>query len=142
MGMEEGEIKMKTKRNKAIIVIIAAVFILTFLAVSTIVSINKYIDTHTWATIRITGEIGSDASDSFDFENEYLKGDDIEIGNVILDITDISHDGAVSFSVREGELYDEAGEKVFSATIVKDVKSNYRLNNGAVCMTVNDNRYQ
>lgn len=105
-------------------------------------SINKYVDTHTWATIRITGEIKSDTSDSFVYEHEHLKGDTITIGSAILLITDISTDGTVEFSVKQGYLYNEAGKSIYSDTIVKNTKSNYKLNDGYVSLTVISNRYQ
>ena len=127
------------KRN---IIIAAVVLILSFLTASVIMSINKYTDTHTWATIRITGEINSDTADSFDEEHEYLKGDNITIGNNILVITDISTDGTVKFSVKQGHLYNESGKTVDSDTIIKKTKSNYKLDNGYVSLTVTDNRYQ
>ena len=132
--------RTKSKRFKIIIIILAV--ILTFLIVSAIKSVNKYIDTHTWATISITGTINSDTSGSFNYEHEYLKGDIIKIGNVILNITDISHDGTVSFSVQQGELYNEEGETIDADTIFKDAKSNYKLHNGFLSLNVTSNRYQ
>ena len=56
---------MRTKSKKFKIIIIILTVILTFLIVSVIKSVNKYIDTHTWATISITGTINSDTSGSF-----------------------------------------------------------------------------
>ena len=133
---------MRTKSKKFKIIIIILTVILTFLIVSVIKSVNKYIDTHTWATISITGTINSDTSGSFNYEHEYLKGDIIKIGNVILNITDISHDGTVSFSVQQGELYNEEGETIDADTIFKDAKSNYKLHNGFLSLNVTSNRYQ
>lgn len=131
---------MKTK--KIITAIIAAVLVLALLTTLFIVSINHYFDTHTWATIYISGEINSDTFDAFAEEHEYLKGDNIEFGNVILVITDITHDGTVTFSVQQGNLYNEAGEVVNTDIIVKGVKANYKLNDGTVYLIVNSNRYQ
>ena len=129
-------------KNKIIISIVAVVFILAFLAVSAIRSINKYVDTHTWATIHVTGESSSIASGSFDHKHEYLKGDIIDIGNVKLYITDISTNGTVTFSVQQGYLYTEAGQPIVEATIFKGSKSNYKLKDGVVSLTVTDNRCQ
>ena len=129
-------------KNKIILLIVAVVFILAFLAISTIRSINKYVDTHTWATIHVAGESSSIASDPFDHEYEYLKGDIIDIGNVKLYITDISTNGTVTFSVQQGYLYNESGKTIDEDTIFKESKSNYKLNNGVVSLTVTSNRYQ
>lgn len=134
--------KTKSKRNKIIIAILVAFFILSALTVFSIMSINKYIDTHTWATICVKGTIDQDNTDSFNFEREYLKGDAIAFGNVILDITDISHDGTVTFSVRQGDLYNETGKNIDGDTISKDAGSDYLINNGSVSLTVTNNRYE
>ena len=133
---------IKSKRNKIFIIILAVIFILSFLAISVIMSIKKYHDTHTWATIRITGEINSDTADSFDDKHEYSIGDTITIGNVILDITDISTNGNVEFSVKQGHLYNEERKTIESDNILKNTKSNYKLDNEYVSLTVTDNRFQ
>ena len=46
---------------------------------------------------------------------------------MILVITDITHDGTVTFSVQQGNLYNEAGEDVNTDIIVKGVKANYKF---------------
>ena len=130
------------KRKRFIIIIITAVLISAFLTALVIISIKKYSDTHTWATIRIAGSTDPASSGSFDYLNEYLKGDSIVVGDVILEITDISIDGTVAFSVRQGDLYNGSGKTIEADTVIKDVKSNYKLDNGAFSLTVTDNRYQ
>lgn len=133
----------KTKNNKLIFIIIGMILILVSSAIYIVVyEINYYVDTHTWATVSISGELSSDTSDAFSEEHEYLKGDKIVFGNVILYITDITHDGTVTFSVEQGELCNEAGETVKTAQIKKGVTSGYKLKNGAVSLTVSSNRYQ
>ncbi len=129
------------KRKRFIIIGVAAL-ILVLLAISVVRSINKYIDTHTWATIHVLCQSNSDDTETLDYEHEYLKGDIITFDNVKLDITDITTDGTVTFSVYQGELYDEKGEVIDTDTIFKDSKSNYKLINGSVSLTVTDNRYQ
>ena len=57
-------------------------------------------------------------------------------------ITDISTNGTVTFSVQQGYLYNEAGKNIDEDTIFKGSKSNYKLNNGVVSLTVTDNRCQ
>lgn len=123
-------------KRKRFLIIGVATLILAFLAISVVRSINKYIDTHTWATIHVFCKSSSDVTETFDYEHEYLKGDTITLGNVKLDITDITTDGTVTFSVYQGELYDENGEVIDADTIYKDTKSNYKLNNGVVSLTV------
>lgn len=133
----------KKSKKKKIIIIFVTVLVLALSAVAVAVAeINKYIDTHTWATVSISGEINSDTADAFSEQREYLKGDRISFSNVILDITDITHNGEVTFSVEQGNLYNEMGEAIGKDTLTKGEKSNYKLDNGTVSLTVTDNRYQ
>lgn len=130
------------KRNVLFIGIIVVVMVLAILAVIFITSINHYFDTHTWATVSVSGEINLDASDAPVKEQEYVKGDNIILGSVILKITDITHDGTVTFSVQQGNLYKEAGGAVNSDTLVKGVKANYKMDEGTVSLIVNSSRYE
>lgn len=130
------------KRNKIMIAIIIFVLVFALLTTLFIVSIRHYLATHTWATISVSGEINSDTSDAFIEEHEYLKGDTIAFGNVILVITDITHDGTVAFSVQQGNLYNDAGEIVDADIIEKGVKEYYKLNDGTASIVVTSNRYQ
>lgn len=132
----------KSKKKKIIIIVVTVLVLALSAIVITVAEINKYVDTHTWATVSISGEINSDTADAFSEQREYLKGDSISFGDVILDITDITHDGEVTFSVKQGNMYNESGESVGKDTLTKGVKSNYKLNNGTVSLTVTDNRYQ
>lgn len=56
-------------------------------------------------------------------------------------ITNITTDGTVTFSVQKGDLYDESGKKIDDDTIFLNAKSNYKLNNGVVSLTVTNNWY-
>lgn len=132
-----------SKKKKIIITVVIAVLVLVLAAVLlAVIEINKYIDTHTWATVSISGEIHSDTADAFSEQHEYLKGDSISFGNVTLDITDITHDGEVTFSVEQGNLYNNTGEAVTKDTLTKGEMSSYKLDSGTVSLTVTANRYQ
>lgn len=133
----------KTGNKKLIFITVGVILILVLSALLGVsYEIDHYIDTHTWATVRVSGEIDSDTSDAFSEEHEYLKGDRISFGNVILDITDITHDGTVIFSVEQGELFNKAGETISSDELKKGVTSEYKLNNGTVYFMVTSNRYE
>lgn len=131
-----------TKKKKIIISVIVVLVSILTTVIFAVVEMNIYIDTHTWATVSISGEIHSDTADAFSEQYEYLKGDTISFGNVILDITDITHDGEVTFSVKQGNLYNDSGEAVSKDMLIKGVKSEYKLENGTVYLTVTANRYQ
>lgn len=131
-----------SKKKKIIISVIVVLLSILTTVIYVVVEMNVYIDTHTWATVSISGEIHSDTADAFSEQHEYLKSDSISFGNVILDITDITHDGEVTFSVKQGNLYNDTGEAVTKDTLTKGVQSIYKLDNGTVYMTVTANRYQ
>lgn len=132
----------RNKRNAVIVWIIAAAALLAALITVAVISIDHYIDTHTWATVYITGEINSDTSDAFAEEHEYLKGDKISFAGITLKITDITHDGTVTFSVERGDLYNDYVEAVDSDIITKDENKHYKIDNGTVYIRVIGNRYQ
>ena len=114
--------------------------LLACMAICVIVSINHYFDQNTRATILVSGEIHSDTADAFVEEHEYLKGDRITFGTVILEVTQIEHDGTVSFSVKQGRLYDEAGNEIRTGILSRGEKVRYRIENGQVFLSVTGNR--
>ncbi len=122
----------------AIIVVLIVVFIIGFFALE----VKRYIDTHTWATIRVSGEINSDTAGAFTDEQECLKGDTISFGGIILNITDITHDGTVTFEVQQGDLLNADGEFVSEETLVLGNKADFKWNDGHVSLVVSSNRYQ
>lgn len=134
---------MDSKKKKKILIIISSVVIVIALViVFAILSINRYVDTHTWATISVSGEMNSFPTDNFAYEQEYMKGDNISFGDIILNITDITHDGTVEFKVQQGDLLNADGESVNDGTLVKSDRADYKLNDGYVSLIVTDNRYQ
>ena len=112
------------------------------MVIGAVVSVNHYFDQNTWATILVNGEVNSDTADAFVDEHEYLKGDRITFGTVILEVTHIEHDGTVSFSVKQGNLYDEKGNEIHIGTLSREEKARYRIENGQVFLCVTGNRYQ
>ncbi len=132
-----------TKKKKTIIIVtLAGVFVIIGLIVFGVWAIQQYMDKNTWATVRVTGAVQSDTADAFESEQECLKGDTLSFAGVILRITDIRHDGTVSFSVEQGKLLNENGAAVSSGMLVKKTGTDYRLDNGYVTLTVTSNRYR
>ena len=124
-------------------IILSSIMILAAIAViCAVFGINNYIDTHTWATISIDGVSESETSDAFDQQQECLKGDHISIGSVILEVTDITHDGTVTFVVVQGDLQDESGNSIDEDTLTLRAKKRYRIPNGNIGLEVVSNRYQ
>ena len=132
-----------TKKKKIIIIsTIVAVFIIIGLIVFGVWEIQQYMDRNTWATIRVTGAAHSDTADAFEGDQECKKDDTLSFAGVRLRITDIRHDGTVTFSVEQGKLLDENGAAVTSGKLVLHEKADYKLTNGWVQLTVTSNRYR
>ena len=132
-----------TKKKKIIIIsTIVAVFIIIGLIVFGVWEIQQYMDRNTWATIRVTGAVQSDTADAFEGDQECKKDDTLSFAGVRLRITDIRHDGTVTFSVEQGKLLDENGAAVTSGKLVLHEKADYKLTNGWVQLTVTSNRYR
>lgn len=134
--------KISKKKKKIFAIISAVLIVIALIILFVILSISRYIDTHTWAAISVSGEINSSPTDAFAYEQEYLKGDNLSFGDVILNITDITTDGTVEFEVQQGDLLNANGESVNDGTLVKSGRADYKMNNGYVSLIVIDNRYQ
>ena len=133
------------KKTIVIIVSVLSILLISFALFITIFWVNpyfKYINTHTWATVTVSGEIQSDEEGVFELTQEYLKGDTIIVGEVTLEITDIAHNGVVDMKLQSGELYDSNGNKVKKFSISLDKQGNFTMNNGTVSFQVIINRYQ
>lgn len=135
---------MKRKRILKIVIIIIAILLgLIMLGYFLLYrSVRKYIDTHSWATITISGEVNAETSDAFMETREYLQGEIISIDSVSLEIKDITHDGTVDFIVVQGQIYDESGKEVREETLYKGKKERYKINNGAFYINVDSSRYE
>lgn len=134
---------MKNKKVIKIILIIAAVVLVLLggLAVITIRYINDYTDTNTWATIVI--DHGLQASeDGFYSEEEYLKGDTIQIGTATLEIEDITHEGETTILVQSGDVYGSNGEIVDTFVINYDKQAGLTIDDEFVRLYVSNNKYR
>lgn len=123
-------------KKRIIRVFVIFAILLAITAIISVHGVNRYIDTHTWATISISRENHSDTYDAFSEEHEYMKGDHISTGDLSLLITKIRHNGDVTFKVERGSLYDGNGEKIKSDTISKNKKITYRTDNGNIQLNV------
>ena len=129
-------------KKRIIRVFVIFVILLAITVIISIHSINRYIDTHTWATVSVSGESHSDMDDAFFEEHEYLKGERISIADISLLITDIDHSGNVTFKVERGSLSSENGEAVKSDTISRNIKKSYKTDNGYIQLSVTGSRYE
>lgn len=130
------------KHRKTIVLLISVFAFIVIFVGFLYIQLLKYHDTHTWATIWISGTVEAETSDAFEQENECLKGDTISAGGVTLYIDRIEHDGTVTFHVKQGEMKDANGELVKKETLTAHDKKRYRLTNGSIQVEVISNRYE
>lgn len=130
------------KHRKTIAVLISLLAFIIALLAFLVNRFNHYFDTHTWATISISGMIEDETSDAFEQSQECLKGDTISVQGTILYIDKIEHDGTVYFHVKQGEMKNENGELVEKDVLTSHDKKRYRVKNGSIHIEVISNRYQ
>lgn len=134
-------------KKKAVVIIVSvlSILLISFALLIKIFLLNpyfKYIDTHTWATVMVSGELQSDADGEFELTQEYLKGDTITVGDVTLIITYIGTGGTVDIKVQNGNLYDKEGNTVKKFTITPNTQAHFVMDDGTINFRVVSNRYQ
>lgn len=135
--------KKYMKKKRLIIILIILAVVLGLPATFIIYGINKYIDTHSWATIAVDGAYSeSDVEDAIYYQQECLKGDYISMGSVDIKITEITHDGTVTFKVVMGELKDESGNIIKKDTLELQNKKRYKTPEGYMQLEVVSKRYE
>lgn len=116
--------------------------LLSVLGVITFHSIQKYTDTHTWATVAVNGEHHGDTDDAYSDQREYLKNDQLSVGTLTLVITDITHDGTVTFKVKNGELKNQSGAVIEEDILTLNQAKYYQSDKDSFSLRVTSNRYQ
>ena len=129
---------MKTFR-KCVIVFF---FTMCVLGVIAVVLAQQYVDTHVWATVMIAGTRDAETADAYMEERECIKGDQINIGTLTLEVTKVDHKGNLSFKVKNGELKDESGNVIRSDEIGKDVVKSYTSENDHFTLRITSNRHE
>ena len=129
---------MKTLRK----IVIVLFFMLCAFGVLAYMLSLEYIDTHTWATVMIEGTSDGEVADAYMEERECLKGSQIRIGTLSLEVTKVDHKGNLSFKVKNGELKDEAGNVIRSDEIGKGVVKTYTSGNDHFTLRITSNRYE
>ncbi len=137
------------KTMKRIIILIVACLLVVVIAACFVMykSITKYMDTHTWATIRITGTVDSETTEAFYEDREFLKYDTYSLHNTTFIIEDITHDGEVTIKFEPEVNNSDTGELISVAIIDKNDVLNIKevCSNGDSAtwqLRVISNRYQ
>ncbi|MBR6328871.1 MAG: hypothetical protein IKR68_04395 [Lachnospiraceae bacterium] len=128
------------KKIKWILIVMAVLF--AIFCVVAYLGIRDYTDTHTWATVTVSGTDNGETADAYYYQQECLKNDQISIGTLTLVVTDIKHDGTLSFSVKNGELKNYNGETITSDVLQYGVQKNYSHDTHSFSLCITDKRYQ
>ncbi len=114
--------KVKEKNVKKLVIAIMTLSVVTVIVFYFGIynPLKKYKDTHTWATIRITGTVESDTSDAYEESAEFLKGDTYHLHNTTVTIEDITTAGEVTLRFEPAVIQLTTGETVSEVVIGKD----------------------
>ena len=130
---------MKKKVLKVCIVIFV---ILAVIGLFCYHGLRQYFDNNTWATVTVNGTSDGETADTYYDDQECLKGDRISISTLTLEVTNVEHDGTLSFTVKSGELKDESGNKIQKDVLEKGVMKSYKSGSDSFTLCVTSNRYR
>jgi len=133
------------KKKRFIFLIVVFILIVLF-CTFTWIQIEKYHDTHTWATVEINARWMNENGDQVGAggSKELLKGDRIDSYLGFFTVIDISHDGTIAIYLNSDEFSDENGNKVLTDIIhLNETKFYYDGSKDKyTSITVISNRYQ
>lgn len=132
---------MSKKKSKILLAVLIPVAVIAILVGVVYSSLKQYHDRNTWAVVSVSGSVSGETDDAFEAEEELLKGETFTFGNVTLEVTNVDHDGTISFKVNQGNLYDESGDSVKRLTLNKGEKVRYKIDGGSVYLEVVSNYY-
>lgn len=132
---------MSKKKLKILLAVLIPVAVIAILVGVVYSSLKQYHDRNTWAVVSVSGSVSGETDDAFEEQKELLKGETLVFENVILEVTNVDHDGTISFIVKQGNLYDESGDSVKKLTLNKGEKVRYRIDGGSVYLEVISNYY-
>lgn len=141
--------QVKVRNTKKNIIVILALLLLGVIAFYFVIyrPIIKYEDTHTWATIRVTGAVETEASDVLEESREFLQGDTYQLRSATVSIKDITTAGEVTIKFEPEVNNLDTGELIAEAVIGKhDVLNVQEICDNGDCaiwqIRVISNRYQ
>lgn len=80
-------------------------------------SVQKYIDTHTWATISVMTSLETDVSEVTVDEVEVLQGDVFSLHQTEVTVLDVAHDGTVKLAFSPEVTDTASGEEIDNAVL-------------------------
>ncbi len=113
----------KLKNAKRIIIAIVTLLLLVVVGFYFLFyrPLIKYVDTHTWATIRVTGNVEAETGDEFYDDIEFVKGDTYQLHDTTVIIEDITTDGEVTIKF-EPEVYNMDDRELIEVAVINKEK--------------------
>ena len=110
------EVKKKNSKRNIIAMTIIMLIILVF-SLFLYKQVTKYFDTHTWATLQVSGTVMSETADAVEERREFLQGDTYSLHNTEVIIMDITHDGEVTMKFEPAVINSETDEQIETIVI-------------------------
>ena len=70
-------------------------------------------------------------------DKDYMKGDQLEIGDNVIEISWVEHEKQVKFRVISGEVSDKTGKSVVYGYLYEDVDNEFAVDGGELHINVN-----
>lgn len=130
-------VKGKNKNMKKLTIIILMVLTVGGIFIGSIVhSLINYHNKNTWANITAVyvkdGEAFELATDK-----DYMKGDQLEIGDNVIEISWVEHENKAKFGVISGEVSDKTGKSVVYGYLYEGVDNEFAIDGGELYINVN-----
>lgn len=132
---------MNGKKKIILISILIPLVLITTLIVVIYVGLNNYHDRNTWAVVSIEEVSSEETTDKIVPSKDLLKGDTVSLDDVTLEVTNVEHDGTISFRVKNGTLSDESGNQINKMNVKKDEKFCVRTERTSYVIYVENNYY-
>ena len=118
-------------KKKALIITPVIIVLLAILCGCGYIAINRYFDTHTWATLRIAETVNTDTNDAFEQRVELLKNDTYSLYATVITIEDVTHDGTVTMSFSPAVIDSSTGEEISTVTLKYSEAVSFKENENA-----------
>lgn len=130
-------------KKKSLVITSIIIVLLAILCSCGYIAINRYFDTHTWATLRIAETVNADTNDVFEQRVEFLKNDTYPLYATVITIEDITHDGTVTMLFSPAVIDSSTGEEISTVTLKYNEAISFKENENASGMVqVVNFRYQ
>ena len=129
--------KGKNKNMKKVTIIILMLMTLGGIFIGSIVhSLINYHNKNTWANITALyvkdGEAFELATDK-----DYMKGDQLEMGDNVIEISWVEHEKQVKFRVISGVVNDKAGKAIINGCLYEGIDNEFSVEGGELHINVN-----